>query len=460
MDIQLRNTLTKKKEIFKPIEAEKAGLYSCGPTVYGPIHVGNLRAFTLADTLRRVLEFNGYEVNHVMNITDVGHLVGDGDEGEDKLEVGAKREGKTAWDIAEFYTDAFKKDVSLMNIAIPDTLPKATDHIEEQIEMIKKLEENGYAYQISDGIYFDTSKLEDYGSFGGQKLEEKEEGARVQVNTEKRQASDFALWKFSPEGKERHMEWESPWGKGFPGWHLECSAMSTKYLGKSFDLHTGGIDLIPVHHENEIAQTRGAYGTLQANTWVHNDFVQIDGGKMSKSLGNVYNMSDIVEHGFDPIAFRYFVLGAHYAKKLNFTWEAVGAAQNALFRLRDTVQEWDLPTGVDKEILDRFRMAVNDDLDTPQALAIVWDLVGDEHLDTAVKAATLLEFDLVLGLGLEAFVAKPLEVSLIVQKYLEDRAEARLKKNWEDSDRLRDLILDEGYTIDDADDAQTLREKR
>ena len=292
MEIQLTNTLTRKKEAFKPIQSGKAGIYACGPTVYSTPSVGNYRTFLFTDLLRRVLTFNGLEVKLVMNITDVGHLTDDNDEGEDKMIVAMRREGKTAWEIAEHYTEQFLQDMQRLNILEPTVLPKATDHIDQQINMIQEIEQRGFAYTISDGVYFDTSKLSEYGKLSGQSLDEKEEGARVAVNPEKRHASDFALWKFSPEGVKRDMEWDSPWGKGFPGWHIECSAMSETYLGSTFDIHTGGRDLAPVHHENEIAQSVGANGKEAVHIWMHGEFLQIDGGKMSKSLNNVYTIDD------------------------------------------------------------------------------------------------------------------------------------------------------------------------
>ncbi|MEK9131139.1 MAG: cysteine--tRNA ligase, partial [Patescibacteria group bacterium] len=330
--IHLYNTLTRQEDDFQPIKPGHVGIYSCGPTVYGFAHIGNLRAFTIADVLCRTLRANGLEVKQVMNITDVGHLVGDGDDGEDKMIVAMKREGKSAWDIAKFYTDAFFHDVALINIVPATEYPRATEHIAEQIAMLKDLEKNGFTYRTSDGIYFDTSKLPDYGKLSRQKSEDKKAGARVDLG-EKKNATDFALWKFSPMNEKREMEWDSPWGVGFPGWHLECSAMSKKYLGVPFDIHTGGVDHIAVHHENEIAQTQGVDGVLEANVWMHNEFLTVDGGKMSKSLGNLYVMQDVRDHNIDPLALRYLFLVAHYRTKLNFTWEALEGAQNALHKL-------------------------------------------------------------------------------------------------------------------------------
>lgn len=448
--LMLYNTLTRQEEPFTPITPGLVGLYSCGPTVYWFAHIGNMRAFLFADILRRTLAYNGLDVTMIMNITDVGHLQGDGDVGEDKMILAMQREGKTAYEIAEFYTQEFYADIDRLNILRADKYTKATDHIAEQIDMVKKLEANGFTYVTSDGVYFDTAKLPSYGQLSGQKAEEKKAGARVEVG-EKKSPTDFALWKFSPENSTREMEWDSPWGVGFPGWHIECSAMSTKYLGNLFDIHTGGVDHIPVHHENEIAQTMGAEGTIEANVWMHSEFLTMDGGKMSKSLGNLYTMKNLVEKGFDPLAYRYFVLGAHYRTKLNFTFEALGAAQNALHRLQSLVRDWDAPaeTGI-ADLEERFLAAVNDDLNTPQALSVLWELV-DADEPTSAKATSLLKMDRVLGLGLEAYVSKALDIPEAVQALVQERESARAEKNWDDSDRLRLEIEAHGYAVEDTD---------
>ena len=465
----LTNTLSRKKEEFVPIHAGKVGVYACGPTVYGAPSVGNYRTFLFTDILHRVLAFNGYEVKLVMNITDVGHLTDDGDEGEDKMIVAMMREGKTAWDIAKFYTDQFLKDLDRLNVLEAHVLPKATDHIEEQINMIKEIEEKGFAYTISDGVYFDTSKLVDYGKLTGQALDEKEEGARVAVNPEKKNPSDFALWKLSnPQTNSsstssehlpnRQMEWESPWGKGFPGWHIECSAMSEKYLDTPFDIHTGGADLAPVHHSNEIAQSQAAHGVDPVHIWMHGEFLQIDGGKMSKSLNNVYTIDDIVEKGFDPLAYRYFTLNAHYKSLLNFTWESLEASQNALNNIRDSVRAWDAATEVDEAYMGRFTLAVNDDLDMPKALSILHEVVNDKKVLTAVKSATLLEFDKVFGLQLVDYIAQTLNVPKEVEELLDERTKAREGKDWDGADVIREKILALGYVVEDSADGQTVKE--
>ncbi len=457
MTLKLTNTLGREKQEFTPIHTGKVGMYVCGPTVYQTASIGNMRAFILADLLRRVLEFTGYEVKHVMNITDVGHLTDDGDEGEDKMLVAMKREGKDAWDIAKFYTTQFVQDSQKVNLLPPTHMPLATEHIAEQIEMIEEIEANGYAYTTTDGIYFDTAKLENYGELSGQSLEEKEEGARVVKNPEKRNATDFALWKFSKDAEQRQMEWESPWGKGFPGWHIECSAMSSRYLDDPFDIHMGGEDHIHVHHPNEMAQMEAAHGNKEAHYWIHNAFLMVDGGKMGKSLGNAYTMDDIIAKGFDPLAFRYFLLTAHYRTPQNFTWEGLEAAQNALNNLRDTVRAWGTP--VETVDVERFRNIINNDLDFPGALAELWNIVnGDE--ESAVKAAKILKMDQVFGLGLSHYVSQPLSVPEEVGALLKKRAQAREEKNYEASDALRDQIQAAGFDVKDSADGQTVTEWR
>ncbi|MFH1767182.1 MAG: cysteine--tRNA ligase [Patescibacteria group bacterium] len=460
MTLQFFNTLSKKKEEFTPINTGKVGMYSCGPTVYQAASIGNFRSFIFSDLLRRVLEFNGYEVKQVMNITDVGHLVGDGDTGEDKMIKAMRQEGKSAWDVAEFYTELFIHDMELLNIKRPTVLPKATAHIDDQIELTKTLEEKGFTYTTSDGVYFDTSKLADYGKLSGQKLSEKEEGARVEKNPEKKNPTDFALWKFSPKDGKREMEWDSPWGIGFPGWAIECSAMSEKYLDSPFDIHTGGEDHIPVHHANEMAQTEAARGHELTHYWMHNAFLTVQGGKMSKSLGNTYTLEDLAEKGFEPLVFRYFLLGAQYRQPQNFTWEALGAAQNALHNLEDIVRAWDRPGEVNKEVINKFKTQVNDDLNLPAALAEVWNLVGNEELESSVKAATILELDDVLGLKLDDIVAKSLLLPQVVEKMLKDRELARIEKDFEESDRLREEIKASGYLVEDTAEGQKVREAR
>ncbi len=453
--LKLFNTLTRQLEEFKPIDAGKVRMYTCGPTVYWDATIGNFRCYVLEDILVRTLELNGYEVTRALNITDVGHLVSDSDEGEDKMEKGARRENKTVWEIAEQYSNRFVQSAAKLNIKIPPKplLCRATDHIPEQIELVRILMDKGFAYKISDGVYFDTSKFPNYGQLSRQKAEEKEEGARVDINPEKRNKTDFALWKFSPKDEKRQMEWESPWGVGFPGWHAECSAMAHKYLGQPFDIHCGGVDHIPVHHENEIAQSEAAYGVKLADYWWHNEFLLVDGQKMSKSLGNVYTVPDLEAKGFDPLALRYFYLGAHYRQIQNFTFEALTAAQNALRRLWSYSRELDEGGAVLADIQADFSSALDDDLNTSKALAAVWKMVEGDY-PAADKGATLLWMDKVLGLDLEKYVGKRIDIPENVKTLLAQRQAARDSKDWAESDNLRKTIEERGWTVEDTKDGQ------
>jgi len=452
MDIFFYNTLTKKKELFKSLEPKKVKMYSCGPTVYKDATIGNMRTNLFQDTLRRVLEYNGYEVKQVMNITDVGHLVSDGDEGEDKMLKSAREEHKTPMEIAEYYTKLFFKDLERLNVEIPEVICKATDHIEEMLDMVQKIMENGYAYETSTAIYFDVSKLDEYGILSGINLREQKAGARVEVDPEKRNPYDFALWIKAPEN--HLMKWDSPWGPSYPGWHIECSAMSQKYLGEVFDIHTGGIDLIPTHHENEIAQSKGACGKIPAHYWMHGEYLLINGGKMSKSLGNVYLLDDIIKRGYDPLVYRLFNFSCHYKGKLNFTWEGIEATSTALTRLRDGYQKHlegtaDVDDTIISEIENRFHQAINDDLNMPLAMSAVWEAV--KYQDKSPKIAKLLEkFDTVLGLKITE--KKEEEIPQEILELVEQRKVARNEKNWTESDRLRDLIAQKGYSVKDTKD--------
>jgi cysteinyl-tRNA synthetase len=460
--LKLFNTLGRLQEEFRPLHPPKVGLYTCGPTVYQRAHLGNLRTFIFEDALRRTLEVNGYKVRHVMNITDVGHLTSDADEGEDKVELSAREQRKSAWEIAQFYTEAFLQDLERLNILRPHLTPKATEHIPEQIELIKRLEAKGFTYRTSDGIYFDVSKFPGYGKLSGQRPDERVAGARVKVNPEKRHPADFALWKFTPPGIKRQMEWESPWGVGFPGWHIECSAMSTKYLGQPFDIHCGGVDHIPIHHENEIAQSEAAFGIEMARFWLHGEFMTVDGRRMGKSEGNAYVVDDLIARGFDPLAFRYLCLNTHYRVKLNFTWEALDGAHRALERLREHVRsyraEGELERGsILQEAKEAFFEAINDDLNLPAALGVLWDLVRSEA-DPLDKLATLIDFDRVLGLKL-AEVRPEVELDLPVQvrRLLEEREELRRQKRFQEADLLRAKIYELGYEIMDTPEGPKVR---
>jgi len=464
MELYLYNTLTRKKEIFKPIQDKEVGLYTCGPTVYNFAHIGNLRTFIFEDILKRALLYNGYRVKHIMNITDVGHLTGDRDMGEDKMEEGAQREGKTAWEIAEFYTQASKQDMAHLNILEPTLWSKATDTIPEQIELIKTLEDKGFTYNISDGIYFDTSKFEGYTKLSNQDLEALKEGARVERNPEKRNATDFALWKFSPEGVKRQMEWDSPWGVGFPGWHIECSAMSMKFLGDQLDIHCGGVDHIDVHHTNEIAQSEAATGNKFFNFWMHGAFLIISGGKkMAKSDGNFLTLdSTFIQNGIDPLVYRFATYQTHYRKPMEYSEEAVQAARNGLEHLRNQVRSlmsigMNDKASVNDEYKHKFIKELNNDLNMPRALASVQETLKSD-MDDSEKLSTVLDFDRVLGLDLDkATVSEELPEN--IQQKIAARKKARAEKNWALSDQLRNEIQALGYVVQDAKDGMTVFKK-
>lgn len=460
---QLYNTLTRRKEEFFPQEQHNVRMYSCGPTVYDYPHIGNLRTYIMVDTVKRYLLYKGYTVKHVMNITDVGHLTSDGDEGDDKLEKGAKREGKTVWEIAQYYTDIFKGNLGALNIIEPSILAKATDHIKDQIELIKTLEAKGCTYDTPEAIYFDISKFPDYTKLSGQSLEEKRVGSRtaVHVDPHKRHPQDFVLW-FKRVGKfaNHTMHWSSPWGEGFPGWHIECSAMSMKYLGQSFDIHIGGVDHIPVHHTNEIAQSEAATGKPLATYWLHGEFLSVDGKKMSKSAGTFITLDDIRNKGFDPLAFRLLVLQAHYRSKLNFTWESLHAAQESLTKIRtlfitllkNSVQS------VDKNV--RFIEAMNNDLNTSHALAVFYEHlshINDIKFDQEKLRAILLDMNRIFGLGLETLVKEsvPDEITRLIR----ERNEARRKNDWEEADSLRNKSESLGWKLEDNEAGDTSAKK-
>ena len=459
MDIYFYNTLTKKKEKFEPIQNDEVKIYSCGPTVYKNATIGNMRTNLFQDTLRRVLKYNGYKLKHVMNITDVGHLVSDGDEGEDKMLKSAREEHKTPLEIAEYYTKLFFADLERLNIEKPEIICKATDHIKEMLELVQKIMERGYAYETSTAIYFDVSKLDEYGILSGINLEEQKSGARVEIDKEKRNPYDFALWIKAPEN--HLMKWDSPWGQSYPGWHIECSAMSTKYLGEVFDIHTGGIDLIPTHHENEIAQSKGACGKIPAHYWMHGEYLLINGGKMSKSLGNVYLLDDIISRGYDPLTYRLFNFSCHYKGKLNFTWEGMNSAAVSLKRLREGYQKHlvgnaEVSDEIINDMENRFHQAINDDLNMPLAMSVVWEAI--KYLEKSNKIAKLLEkFDTVLGLKI-AEKKQEKEIPQEILELVEQRKQARAEKNWAESDRLRDLIAEKGYNIKDTKDGAQIEE--
>jgi cysteinyl-tRNA synthetase len=455
MPLRLFDTYTHSLRDFAPLHPEAVGIYTCGPTVYDYAHIGNLRTYIFEDLLRRVLEFNGHTVKHVMNVTDVGHLVSDADTGEDKMEKGSRRARQSAWALAEFYTQAFREDLQRLNILEPTVWCRATQHIPEQIDAIRCIEAKGFTYHTSDGIYFDTSKLPDYGHLARLNIAGLQAGARVEMG-EKRHPTDFALWKFSPSDHKRQMEWESPWGVGFPGWHIECAAMSAKYLGVFFDIHCGGEDHIAVHHTNEIAQARACYGTRLANFWLHGHFLQLDDAKMAKSTGDFLRLQTLMERGYDLLAYRFFCLSAHYRAKLNFAWDGLDGAASALQRLRLTAHGWGVPDTADARYLARFTAELNDDLNLPRALAVTWDLVKSQ-LPVATKKATLLQFDRVLGLGLAEWQPMEAIVPDAIVALVQDRQRARAEKRWRDADRLREQVKAAGYEIADTPEGPRLR---
>jgi len=484
--IRLYNTLTKKKEVFKPIKDKKVGLYTCGPTVYSYAHIGNLRTYIFEDILKRVLLYQQYKVKHVMNITDVGHLTSDADTGEDKIEKAAKKSKKSAFEIAEFYTKSFFDDCKKLNILAPDIVAKATDHIEEDIELIKVLEKNNFTYRTSDGIYFDTSKLKDYGKLTGMNFKKLNKtlkaGARIELSPEKRNITDFSLWKFSPKNAKRQMEWQSPWGVGFPGWHIECSTINLKYLGNAFkgkkffpkkiqtiDIHTGGTDLIPIHHTNEIAQVEAITNKKFVNFWLHGEFLVLKDARMGKSIGNVILIKDIEKLGFSPLAFRYLVLNSHYKASLEFSLKALENAQESL----NNIYNFILDCLIDKkeiqptktsafslnEIKKEFEKSINNDLNTPQALAAFWKLIKNYYQarNNPNKANKIfskeiyqlaLNFDKVLGLGLDKI--KLTIPSKKIKELTKKREQLRKMKEWAKADAIRKIIEKSGFLIEDT----------
>lgn len=465
--VMLYNTLSKEKEKFKPIGGKQVKMYTCGPTVYDYAHIGNLRAYVFADTLRRTLEYAGFSVKQVVNITDVGHLAQDSDDGEDKMTAALKREGKEMTlenmrALGEEYARFFIEDMKALNVEMPLSFPRASDHISEQIAFISSLFEKGYAYKTSDGMYFDTAKFPSYGALGHAAATPPASGqARVAANPEKHDQRDFALWKFN-----KNLGWEAPWGKGFPGWHIECTAMATKYLGKSFDLHTGGIDHIAIHHNNEIAQAEAVSGKQYVKYWMHGEFITIEGKRIGKSEGNAIRLYQLRERDVSPLAYRYLLLSVHYRSVLNFTWEAVTAAQTALQRARRAFADMPLGGRISRPYQAKFEAAINDDLNTAAAIAVMWELIRDEAVPPADKRKTLLDFDRVLALGFgsesEGDTSKlavtpvselPIEISALV----EEREKARESKDWARADELRAELQAKGYMVEDAPEGPVVR---
>lgn len=451
--IKIYNTLSRKKEIFKPIKEGHVGIYSCGPTVYWYQHIGNLRSYVNWDILKRTFLLNKYKVKHVVNITDVGHLTSDADTGEDKMEKAAKKEKKSAKEIAKYYFKTFENDLKKLNIIMPDIWPKATEHIKEQIEIIKKLEEKGYTYETSDGIYFNTKKFKDYGKLGRLNEEGLEGGKRVSIG-EKKNKTDFALWKFSPKDEKREQEWDSPWGVGFPGWHIECSAMSTKYLGDTFDIHTGGQEHIQVHHTNEIAQSEGATGKEFVHYWIHGAWLlDKEGEKISKSKGGLYLLSELEEKGFTPMDLRYFFLSAHYRKPLNFTLKSLKASKNAYNKLRNILSK--IKKSSNKKNRKNIEMTyqqfieiINDDFNMPRALSYMWDILRDNRLNDSEKYELVLKFDDIFGLELKKEIK--VEVPVKIKELVQEREKMRMEKNWDEADKIRDKIYKLGFILEDT----------
>ena len=450
MELKLFNTLSREKEVFRPIDEKEVRIYTCGPTVYYFAHIGNLRSYLFMDNLRRVLKYNGYNLRHAMNITDVGHLESDADEGEDKMAKAARREHKDPYEIAEFYMDRFLEDLRKLNVSMPEIICRATDNIKEMEEYVKKIIENGYAYETDDTIYFDTSKLDKYGILSKIKIDEQKAGARVEFDNKKKNVTDFALWIKAPEN--HIMKWDTFWGKCYPGWHIECSAMGRKYLGEKFDIHTGGVDHIPIHHENEIAQSKGYSGKIPANWWMHCEFLLVDGGKMSKSLNNIYTLEDLKNKGFSPLDYKMFTFTSHYRNKLNFTWDSLESAKIALSRLKEGYNRHaegieDVVDSVIADYENKFHEAINDDLNMPLAMSVVWEVVKNPIKSN--KFAKLLDkFDEVLGLNLSH--KEELELPEEIKDILEERKNARENKDWAKSDELRDKLLDLGYVVKDT----------
>ena len=451
--LKIYNTYSREKEEFKT-DGDTVKIYTCGPTVYNYAHIGNLRAYIFMDILRKVLKYNGYKLLHVMNITDVGHMTSDADEGEDKMLKASREKQMKPEDIANMYTEVFLKDIGKLNIENPEYIAKATYHINDMEKYVEDIVNNGYGYETTKGIYFDTDKLTTYGELSKANLKDQKAGARIEVDDEKKSPLDFALWIKAPD--EHIMKWNSKWGMCYPGWHIECSAMSKKYLGEEFDIHTGGVDHIQIHHENEIAQSRGATGKNPARYWMHSEFLLIDGGKMSKSLGNVYTIEDIEKKGYSPLSFRYLSFTSHYRNKLNFTWDAIESANNSLLNMRKLYLEH-LNGNEEVNDLDKYRErfldAINDDLNMPMAMAVVWEVLKSNKSVNCAKL--LLEFDMVLSLDIDKVEkTDKIEIPIEVLDVIKARKTARENKDFILSDNLRDKLFDMGYKVLDTSEGQ------
>ena len=467
--MKIYNTLTRKKEIFTPINKDSVGLYTCGPTVYNYAHIGNLRTYIFEDILKRVLLYNNYKVKHIMNITDVGHLTSNEDEGEDRMDIAVKREQKIPEEIADFYTQAFKQDLLNLNILEPDIWCKATENIPNMLKLIERIEKNGYSYVGKNGnVYFDTSKFNNYGNLAKLELGSLKAVARTEIDEEKKHPRDFVLW-FSTKGskfKGHILKWASPWGEGWPGWHIECSAMSMKYLGENFDIHCGGIDHIPVHHPNEIAQSESATGKKWVNYWLHGEFLIMKKEKMSKSTGGFITLNTLIDENYDPLAYRYMCLNTHYRKKMNFAFEGLDSARNALSALMENIKilkekkEGETKQGKIEDYKGEFLEAINNDLNMPKALDVIWKLIREEgNIANQDKYEMLIDFDKVFGLDLgktEDRLEIPQEITDLISK----REEYRNKKDWKMADEVRNELFNKGIILQDTPQGVIWRRKK
>lgn len=468
MSFYLYNTMTRNKEEFIPANKNKVGMYTCGPTVYNYAHIGNLRTYIFEDALKKSLEYVGYKVKHVMNVTDVGHLQSDGDEGEDKMALGASREHKTVWEIAKFYEDAFFEDCKKLNVKRPTVVCRATEHIEDMIKFVQKLEERGYTYESNGNVYFEIDKFEDYTKLANLSIDELEAGSRIEIDPNKKNPLDFVLWFTNSKFSNQIMQWDSPWGRGFPGWHLECSTMSIKYLGENIDIHCGGIDHIPVHHTNEIAQSEAALGHKWVNYWVHGEFLVLDGGKMSKSSGDFLTVSKLEEEGFSPLDYRYFCLQSKYRKQLVFSFESLKDAQNGYKALKKKIgtilTNIDEINNMNKELIsgyqEKFKTQISDDLNIANAFTVLNEVIKDGELNNKEKAFLIEDFDKVFSLNLMTIEKEAIEVDeKLINHLIEERNIARKEKNYKRSDEIRAQLLDMNIEVLDSKEGTSWRVK-
>lgn len=468
MSFYLYNTMTRNKEEFIPANKNKVGMYTCGPTVYNYAHIGNLRTYIFEDALKKSLEYVGYKVKHVMNVTDVGHLQSDGDEGEDKMALGASREHKTVWEIAKFYEDAFFEDCKKLNVKRPTVVCRATEHIEDMIKFVQKLEERGYTYESNGNVYFEIDKFEDYTKLANLSIDELEAGSRIEIDPNKKNPLDFVLWFTNSKFSNQIMQWDSPWGRGFPGWHLECSTMSIKYLGENIDIHCGGIDHIPVHHTNEIAQSEAALGHKWVNYWVHGEFLVLDGGKMSKSSGDFLTVSKLEEEGFSPLDYRYFCLQSKYRKQLVFSFESLKDAQNGYKALKKKIgtilTNIDETNNMNKELIsgyqEKFKTQISDDLNIANAFTVLNEVIKDGELNNKEKAFLIEEFDKVFSLNLMTIEKEAIEVDeKLINHLIEERNIARKEKNYKKSDEIRAQLLEMNIEVLDSKEGTSWRVK-